>query len=1087
MTNDEHAPMKVVRTVPCAERALTDSDPRTEDCADHNAAADLLEAALFGSEDLIDQATVDLSVELPLIEGYKLLRLLGEGGFGMVYEADQRVPIKRRVALKVLRPGCTTRELLARFEQERQMLAVLNHPHIARIFDAGETEDGRPFIAMELVKGSTIDRHCQKLAQREKISLMRDVCRAVAHAHHKGIIHRDLKPSNILITRPDEGPPEPRVIDFGIAKALDGPMVTKVMFTQMRQVVGTPGYMSPERQHTSQISHSADTRTDVFALGAILWELLTGKTPEQRPEGIETHVTLPTTKGVSSELRWITEKATETDMERRYANADGLADDLDAWLDGLPLKAGPRSAWYVFSKWAGRNRTATAALVTMVLTLIASVLLLMQKNHQITASLQKAALSHAETQLRAANESYANGMSRSRRRPVLALANWTQALRHDPTNQAALGMALSTLKHRSFPRPIAPAAALPIGKVRHLALSADGAWAAAIIESGAGETLLRLRQGSTQVESYPIPADGRMTLIAVSKDGLVAVAAPRGPVGLLQKDGTWKASERELEALRHIAWTPQGQLWMVGIREVSRCDDQGHEVIPGVRLADREVRSAFSADGTKLAVGITGGRIVIFTPNGKAPSTVTPPIPAPLSALAISEKGEHVAAAWRSGDVWMQLLNGTTSSLRAEESVLHLHFMPDQESLLVHCPASLIHWNPSESAPGRILPLAEPLKTVLPLENAYTLTQSNYGRPTLQDMSPKGESDALPGFEGQVQCAATPKGDLILVADEEQRVIEWLSPGGKAEIIQQVPVVEDWLSLQPQKESHTWLGIHAGGEVCSLSPGGAAKPIWRAAEGPLRLAALSTDGSVVVFDHPQSPSVFLTRRGESHKIQPWGKPSSITLSPDGKRAALGYPAGDVRVFDTTTSQLIMQRDWQRGPINAIRFIDADRVAVAAASQVRVWEWEKNTVLPTPIDLSGDLTALAPCSQGRRLAAAGDDGTLHVIDVQSGRRIVGQLTGPVRSIALAWESNDTRLWAFDGEGTAQTLTMPPALDQAPAWLPEWIEQHIGMRIDADGRAERLHARELMPIPGDATSALKAWLERGLSKPQRTDSR
>lgn len=1039
-------------------------------------AADLLEAALFGSEDLIDQAAVDLSVELPLIEGYKLLRLLGEGGFGMVYEAEQRVPIKRRVALKVLRPGCTTRELLARFEQERQMLAVLNHPHIARIFDAGETEDGRPFITMELVKGSTIDRHCLNLAQREKISLMRDVCRAVAHAHHKGIIHRDLKPSNILITRPDEGPPEPRVIDFGIAKALDGPMVTKVMFTQMRQIVGTPGYMSPERRHTSQISQSADTRTDVFALGAILWELLTGKTPEQRPEGTDTHINLPTTKGVPAELRWITEKATETDMARRYANADGVADDLDAWLEGMPLKAGPRSAWYVFSKWAGRNRTATAALGGLVITLLASVLLLMQKNREITAALTNAGQSHAETQIRAANESYANGMSRSRRRPVLALANWTQALRHDPKNQAALGMALSTLKHRSFPRPIAPAAALPAGKLSHLALSADGAWAAAILESESGETLLRLRQGSTQAESHPIQADGRMTMLAVSKEGIIAVAAPRGPVGLLQKDGTWKASDRELEALRRIAWTPQGQLWMVGILEVSRCDSEGREVLPLVPLTDREVRSAFATDGSILAVGISGGRVLTFTVESDAPGTITAPIPAPFSALAISANGSQIAAAWRSGDVWMQQANGTNSSLRVTDSVLHLNFMPDEASLLIHCPAAITHWSPSQSTPERTLPLTAALKTLLPLEHSQVLMHSNYARPTLQDISPKGESDTLPGFEGQVHCATTPKGDLLLVADEEQRVVEWLSPGGRVEVIQQVPVMEHWLALQPQKESRSWFGIHAGGEVCSLSPGGAAKPIWQAAEGPLRLAALSADGSAVLFDQPQSPSVFFLRRGASPKLQPWGKPSCISLSPDGQRAVLGYPAGDVRIFDTATSQLITQRDWQRGPITAIGFIGAHRIAIAAASQARIWEWQTNSVLPTPIDLSGALTALAPCGLGKRLAAAGDDGTLHVIDVESGRRVVGQLSGPTHCNALAWEPDDTHLWAFDGQDTAQTLAMPPSLDQAPFWLPEWIEQYIGMKIDADGRAIRLHSGTPMPVPGKAPAALRAWLQK-----------
>lgn len=240
---------------------------------DTDAAADLLEAALFGSEELLDQATVDLSVELPLIEGYKLLKLLGEGGFGMVYEAEQRMPIRRRVALKVLRPGSTTRELLARFEQERQMLALLNHPHIARIFDAGETEDGRPFIAMELVNGSTIDRHAKKLGEREKISLMRDVCRAVGHAHRKGIIHRDLKPSNILITQPEDGPAEPRVIDFGIAKALDGG-ANKT--TQTGVIIGTPFYMSPEQASGSAALGPA---SDTWSVGVLLFEALSGQLP----------------------------------------------------------------------------------------------------------------------------------------------------------------------------------------------------------------------------------------------------------------------------------------------------------------------------------------------------------------------------------------------------------------------------------------------------------------------------------------------------------------------------------------------------------------------------------------------------------------------------------------------------------------------------------------------------------------------------------------------------------------------------------------------------------------------------------------
>lgn len=1050
-------------------------NPEEQD-AESDAAANLLEAAFFGLslDEGVDQASVDLSSDLPLIEGYKLLRLLGEGGFGMVYEAEQRVPIRRRVALKVLRPGCTTRELLVRFEQERQALALMNHPHIARIYDAGETEDGRPFIAMEMVDGSTIDKRTKSLSLGEKVTLMLEVCRAVAHAHHKGIIHRDLKPSNILITNNESGKLEPRVIDFGIAKALDGPLVTKVMFTQIRQVVGTPGYMSPERQHTSQISHSADTRTDVFALGAILWELLSGRKPVQSPDGGSTRVTLPNVHGIPDELRWITEKATDPDMERRYANADGLADDLEAWLEGMPLKAAPRSTLYVVSKWAARHRAASVVSLLLIATLIASLILLTQKNQQIGQALRQAEANNAETLRRSANESYLMGVTRERRRPVLGLAHWAHALRQDPQNQAAIGIALSTLNHRRYPYVLAPATRIPVGKVVHVALSANAQWAAVILKIQDGEVLLRAQRGATEATVHPIPADGRMTLLAVSNAGHVAVAAPRGPVGLLQADGTWKASVRDMEGLRFIAWTPNHQLWWVGVNAVARIDVNGKDAGKLSTLTGREWRSVANESGNKLAVGIEAGRILLFDAGDQEPREIKAPIPAPFSALAVDATGERVAAAWRNGELWMHNSNGTTSTYRAGESVMHLTFMPDDASLLMQRPEAIGLWNVTTGGPGRSLPMTEPLKTLLPAGPSSVLMQTTLGKPAIQDLRGKGNAEELPGIEGRVHCTTSAGGSVLLVVDEDHQVIEWLATPAAPLELSPATAPQTWLTLVPFSEPGHWVGIDTSGDVCKVTPDGKSTSLWQTGNESLRLASIDKTGTTALVDVQGSPGVFVSRRDERLKLMPWGKPSAMVLSPDARFAALGYPAGEVRIFDLASGRTLVERDWHRGAISAVTFIGSNRLAVAASSQVRVWDWQQDRVLPTPIDLSGTIRALAPCSAGARLAATGDDATLHVIDVESGRRIVGALPAPENCTALAWAADDTHLHAYSSDSTVITIPMPPLLRESPPWLPSWMEHHIGMKIDDQGRAERLRASVQMRVPSNAEANLKIWL-------------
>ena len=210
-----------------------------------------------------------------IIGPYKLLEQIGEGGFGLVFMAEQQQPVRRKVALKILKPGMDTRQVIARFEAERQALALMDHPNIARVLDAGETGSGRPYFVMELVKGVPITDYCDqnRLTTRERLALFTHVCHAVQHAHHKGIIHRDLKPSNVMVTLHD-GVPVVKVIDFGIAKALGQQLTDKTLFTGFAQMVGTPMYMSPEQAQLSGLD--IDTRSDIYSLGVLLYELLDG-------------------------------------------------------------------------------------------------------------------------------------------------------------------------------------------------------------------------------------------------------------------------------------------------------------------------------------------------------------------------------------------------------------------------------------------------------------------------------------------------------------------------------------------------------------------------------------------------------------------------------------------------------------------------------------------------------------------------------------------------------------------------------------------------------------------------------------------
>jgi serine/threonine protein kinase/tetratricopeptide (TPR) repeat protein len=383
----------------------------------HQEASGILEAPPPGLDVSVENRPSTEGVGSP-IGPYKLLEQIGGGGMGVVYMAEQLRPVRRKVALKIIKPGMDSGQVIARFEAERQALTMMDHPNIAKVLDAGTTDAGRPYFVMELVKGIPITDYCDqaRLTTRERLELFMQVCHAMQHAHQKGVIHRDLKPTNVLVTLHDDKP-VPKVIDFGIAKAAGHVLTNLTLFTNYAQMLGTPLYMSPEQAQISGLD--VDTRSDVYSLGVLLYELLTGTTPfdkqrlhqaaydemrriirEENPPKPSTRLssmgaklttisahrhTNPKRLGqlVRGELDWIVMKALEKERSRRYETANGFARDIERYLADEPVEACPPSAWYRFRKFARRHSVALATALALVVAVLLAVAGLVANNRLV--------------------------------------------------------------------------------------------------------------------------------------------------------------------------------------------------------------------------------------------------------------------------------------------------------------------------------------------------------------------------------------------------------------------------------------------------------------------------------------------------------------------------------------------------------------------------------------------------------------------------------------------------------------------------------------------------------------------------------
>lgn len=604
---------------------------------------------------------------------YKLLQEIGEGGFGTVYMAEQQEPMVRKVALKIIKLGMDTKQVIARFESERQALALMDHPNIAKVLDAGSTETGRPYFVMELIKGMPITQFCdeRRYSTEARLAMFKQVCDAVQHAHQKGIIHRDLKPSNVLVTlHGDE--PVVKVIDFGIAKATEHRLTDKTLFTQFQHFIGTPAYMSPEQASLSGLD--IDTRSDVYSLGVLLYELLVGKTPfdprtllekgydeirrvireEEAPRPSNRLHTLSgeeqtetATKRSSDsrhlsqllrgELDWIVLKSLEKDRTRRYRTASELAEDIHRFLFNEPVSALAPKASYRFRKFALRNKAALVTATAFVVVLLVSSIVSIQQAWKATTANQEAETANQKLteQLRisttAQQESEtARSLAQSNiRRWALqqgrealrqekystALPYLVQAVRSDPTDRVAAGQLAVALMQGKFATPLTAPLKTP-HQVQLSRFSPDGRYLAAVHGPCCGSLTVWNAETGARI-GVPIEEGNNLYLGEFTPDGSRLLAFDRDQIYVMSVSALDRVERTisfdEGSGISAIQVSPDGKRVGVGFyKGMARFYEfpSGKPLSAGMRLGQSVLSCDFSDDGELFAISSKGaGRV----------------------------------------------------------------------------------------------------------------------------------------------------------------------------------------------------------------------------------------------------------------------------------------------------------------------------------------------------------------------------------------------------------------------------------------------------------------------------------------------
>ena len=997
-----------------------------------------------------------------VIGRYKLLETLGEGGCGVVWLAEQKEPVRRKVALKVIKLGMDTKQVVARFEAERQALALMDHPNIAKVLDAGTTEAGRPYFVMELVRGIPVTQFCDenKLATRERLDLFIKVCHAVQHAHQKGIIHRDLKPSNVLVTLHD-GVPVPKVIDFGIAKATQQELTDKTIHTMFQQFIGTPAYVSPEQAEMSGLD--IDTRSDIYSLGVLLYELLTGVTPfdgkellasgldEMRRTIREKEPVRPSTRishlqatsssaqratchsSLATDLDWIVMRCLEKDRARRYETANGLAADLKRHLNGEPVVARPPSTTYRFQKMVRRNKLAFAAagavLAALVLGLAVAVIGLgrerqakrravvaeqdaVTERNNAVAQRQRAEASERESRLNLYASDMKLTMQAWEAGAIERARQLLEAHRPKPSQPDLRGFDWRLLwKLCQQPEPFTLPESHP---VVFTALSPDGRW---------------LAEGDSR---------GGLRLWNLLSRQFVELKGHQLPIGTLafSPDSRWLASGSG--GLFHPNQPGELKLWDVSAARLSR-DLPGHTLrINTVTFAcDSRRLISTGADNTVRAWDVATGQPV--------PGLVPPEVE---GLWMVASPTERVVAAGSGATV--RLLDLDTGRLihawsNHAHTVWGAAFSRDGRRLATGGSDTLVFIH--DVARGQImavLPMANVVSAVAFSPDGATLACGTIDKVTLWDVARRREFGAIRGLKGGAICLDfTRDGSTLAVSAESQAPQLWdvrqVTAGGhvwkyESNGVQALAISPDGRRLavgegdfyQPYKPSDIHLRELASDREIGVFKGHTAS-VGLLAFGPngRTLISGSFDGTTRLWQMPSGQAAPFPGSTNGH----WGTLAAV--SPQGRLATyrkVEPPATNtLAILDPATGHVLATFSSVLANMGSVPVVcfSADGSLVAAmgeTNEVSVWEVTSQRRVATLPQADG-LTALSISPDGRFLATGSEGKRVRLLDLRSGQVLL-DIEGHRHVVtALAFSPDGARLVSASVDSTIKLWAVP----------------------------------------------------------------
>jgi len=1072
-----------------------------EVCADEHALRARIEALLKAHKDagdFLDVDAVDPNATLdstPSFEGpstkigrYKLLEGIGEGGMGLVYLAEQEEPVKRRVAVKLVKPGMDTKQVIARFEAERQVLALLDHPNIAHVFDAGMTPGGRPYFVMEYVKGLPIVEYCDqhRLNIEMRLRLFQRVCSAVQYAHQKGIIHRDIKPSNILVTVQGDRP-EPKIIDFGIAKALTHSFTTGTLFTQQGQLLGTPEYMSPEQ--VDMATQDIDTRSDIYSLGVLLYVLLSGSQPfdqeslekgglvgiqrtirEQEPPNPSARLTglgeegkriaerrrtyvEALAKRLHRELEWIPLKAMRKERVRRYRSVSELSDDIQNYLDGSPLIAGPETAIYRVKKFVHKHAgsVATTAIIALAIILglvISTAMYFKAEKARIRAEkaeettqqtlqresiarkraeeAEKMAQERAEAYRRAmytnnlamAKEAIDKGDSGRAQKLLNACESDLRGWEWQHLSYMAVNPCIKTF--RGYEGDVYSIAVSPDGRHIITGSGSDGRHTASASEvdtikiwnMATGSEVMTMHGHNDDVQAVALSPDGR-GIASGDDEGVIKIWDAASGAEL-------KTIQGHRDMIETIAFSPNGRHIVSGsdddtVKIWNAVTGALEKILTGHKGNIREV--TYSPDGKLVVSGSSDDTIKIWDAQTGAEVRTLTGQNVSVSAVAVSPDGSCIGSA--GNDAIIRIWDVQTGDQRITlhghtDRIRRIAFSPGGERIAsVSVDKTIRIWNVNTGKEERSLSghAGGVCAVVFSLDGKQILSGSFDN--TMKVWDPAIHREVLRCYRGAWtdQVAFSPDGKRIAACTEGRIVL--IDALGGVDILSLRGHDVGWVPLSvtfspdgsrfvsggSDKKVNIW-NASTGAREMTLT--GHTGPVWSVAFKPdgRHIVSGSSDETIKVWN-AATGALEMTLTGHKDPVR------SVTFSPDGARIISGSGDGTVRIWDALSGTELLTlhgHEWSVEDVSVSP--DGERIASCGIDRtIRIWDAATGGELMALRGHESGVGTVAFSPDGRRIVSGADGGEIKIWDAGTGLELIDLYEDPTHVIRSAVFSPD----------------------------------------------------------------------------------